>query len=375
MNDIKIVINALQYCKNGSGIAVNLRELFGPFTEMVNHPCQLIVPKDSPPFPCAVTTEIIKAPCDYHQGIKRILYQSFVLGEKYCKNALLLTVDSKVPIFLHKTCRIIPQITDLAVFRMADTYKRSRVWLWKMQYRVLCRRAEHFVAISEFTKKEMTEILGVPKEKIDVIYCSAREDIKRVTDETKLTELRCRYHLPKRFILFVGNNNPRKNLARLIRAFDYMKRETTLPHELVIAGGQGWKFSSDKVLSDIIAKDKIHFIGYVPDKDISTLYSAAELFVFPTLYEGFGIPVIEAQKCGIPVLTSNVSALPEVGGDAALYVNPYDESEIKQGIIKLLNDQTLREEIINKGYHNAERFSWKSSAEQLNRVVEGIIKE
>ena len=190
MSGMKIVINALQHCPNGSGIAVNLRELFGPFTMLTKRPCQLILPKDSPPFPCADKTDVVFAPCDYGEGLRRILYQSFVLGKRYCRDALLLTVDSKIPLVLPKTCRVIPEITDLALFRMADTYQRSRVLLWKMQYRFLCRRAERFIAISAFTKNEMTQLLGIPQEKIDVVYCAARQDIRRVTDEETLENLR-----------------------------------------------------------------------------------------------------------------------------------------------------------------------------------------
>ncbi len=372
---MKIVINALQYCPNGSGIAVNLRELFGPFTGLTGLPCRLILPKDSPPFPCADKTDVIFAPCDYGEGLRRILYQSFVLGKRYCRDALLLTVDSKIPLVLPKTCRVIPEITDLALFRMAETYQRSRVLLWKMQYRFLCRRAERFIAISAFTKNEMTQLLGIPQEKIDVVYCAARQDIRRVSDEETLESLRSRYHLPRHYILFLGNFNPRKNLARLIRAFDRMKRETELPHELVIAGGQGWKFSAEEALAGVAAKKAVHFIGYVPDEEIPALYSAAALFAFPTLYEGFGIPLLEAQQCGTPVLTSNVSALPEVGGDGALYVNPYDEEEIAKGMEKLLADRALCEDLIRKGYRNAERFSWEASAAQLNQIIERLVGE
>ncbi len=370
--ETKIVINALQYKSNSSGIGIMMREWFGPFTEITKRDCEIVIPKNSPEFNCSENTKVIEAPCTYEEGIKRIAFQSFGLGRKYCENAVLLTVDSKVPFVLPKSCKVIPIITDLAVFRMSETYQKSRVLLWKQQYKYLCKRAERFIAISGFTKKEMQDILGIPAEKIDVIPCAASDKIRMVSDEEMLSEVRRRYNLEKPFILFVGSLNPRKNLARLIQAFDKMKAETNLPHELVIAGGLGWKFDEAEALRNIKAKDAIRSIGYVDDEHKAALYSAAEVFAFPTLYEGFGIPVIEAQQCGTAVLTSSVSALPEAAGDAAEYVNPYDTDDIAAGLIRLLTDDEYRGTIVEKGFENAKRFSWKYSADKLGKVIESI---
>ena len=371
-NNKKIVINALQYCADGSGIAITIRELFGAFTKCSRWPTQIILPKNSIVFPCAETTIFNEAPCTYEEGLRRILFQSFDLGQKYCKNAVLLTLDSKIPVVLPQSCCLIPIITDLAVFRIPEAYQLSRVLLWKMQYRVLCLRASHFIAISEYTKREMTAILGISPEKISVIPCAAQSNIQKVCDETVLQSFRDKYQLARDYILFVGNFNPRKNLARLIHSFDRMKRERGLPHELVIAGRIGWKFDTDEVLRDIAAKDAVRFIGYVPDEDMASLYSAASLLVFPSLYEGFGIPVIEAQKCGVPVLTSNLGALPEAGGEGALYIDPYDETAMARSMQNLLTDTVLRKELINKGFQNAARYSWDISAKMLSEIIEGI---
>ena len=243
---MRIVINALQYRANGSGISVYIRELFSRFLEQTNNRCTIIVPKNCIVFPCGKDTEIIEAPCSYEEGIKRVFFQSFQLGrKKYVKDSILLTVDSKIPLILPKSCRLIPIITDLAIFRMPEVYQKSRVFLWRLQYRFLCKRAKHFLAISEFTKEEMEDILHIPSEKIDVVPCAANKEIHRVTDKEEINHLRKEYILPEHYILFVGNYNPRKNLKRLIRAFDRLKQETDLPHELVIAGGQGWMFNAE----------------------------------------------------------------------------------------------------------------------------------
>ena len=363
----KVIINALQYKKDSSGIGVMIRELFSRYASMSDYPCEIVLCRDIGDFPADGKTSFHFAPCGYEQGLRRMFYQLFELGRR-CDNALLLTTDAKTPLFMPRSCRVIPLVTDLALYRMPEAYQSSRVLLWKLQYRYLRRRACRFLAISEFTKHEITEILDVPQEKIDVVPCACSEQMRRVTDQQKLWAIREAYQIPERFVLFVGNTNPRKNLKRIIQAFDEVK-EQGFPHQLIIAGGQGWKFNRESVLSDIYHKEAVRFIGFVPDEDMPALYSAADVFLFPTLYEGFGIPVLEAQQCGTPVLTSNGSSLPEVGGDGALYVDPYSVEDIAKGLRCLLEDRELAAALVKKGYRNAERYSWRAAAEKLNKIV------
>ena len=370
----KIVINALQYKKNSSGIGVMVRELFSRYVGMTERPCEVVLCKDIVDFPAGNRFVRCSAPCSYEQGLRRTFYQMFQMGLRYCTDALLLTTDAKTPLLLPRSCRLLPLITDLALYRLPETYQVSRVMLWRLQYAYLRQRADRFLAISEFTKRELTEVLDIPPEKIDVVPCACGEHFHRITSAEELQALRNRYALPERFVLFVGNTNPRKNLKRLIHAFDIAKAGG-LPHHLLIAGGQGWKFDREKALADIQHKESVHFIGYVPDEDMPALYSAADAFLFPTLYEGFGIPVLEAQRCGTPVLTSDGSSLPEVGGDGALYVDPYDVNDMAEGICRLLTDRTLAAHLAERGYQNAARFSWQMSAEILNRIVEEELRK
>ena len=367
---MKIVINALQYKPNSSGIGVMIRELFGPFTRVTEWPCQVILSKDSPAFPAKEGTELIRSPWDNGQGLRRMFFQSFQMGWRYCREAVLLTTDAKTPFLLPKSCVLAPLVTDLAVYRLPEAYQRSRVLWWRLQYRYICQRAGFFLAISEFTKQEMTEILGVPAERIYVIPCAYSEEMRRVEDAATLAAVREKYHLPERYVLFVGNNNPRKNLARTIQAFDRMKERTKLAHQLIIAGEQGWRFDRNEALSGVRHREDVRFIGYVPDEDMPALYSGAALFAFPTLYEGFGIPVLEAQRCGVPVVTSDRTSLPEVAGDGAIYADPYDVESISGAMERVLKDKVLAAEQVKKGYENARRFSWQASAEKLNEVIE-----
>ncbi len=365
-----IVINALPYKPNSSGIGVMIRELFGRYVERTGQHCLVVLPQDGPAFPTGADTELVRVPIDHGQGIRRILFQSFQMGRQYCKDAVLLTTDSKTPFFLPKSCLLVPLITDLAVFRMPEVYKSSRVALWKLQYQYIQRKASFFLAISEFTKREVVQILGTPEEKIHVIPMACADSMHPVTDQLELAAIRKKYGLGEHFILFVGNNNPRKNLERTIQAFDRMKTQTGLPHQLVIAGEQGWKFDQANALVQIQHAGDVRFTGFVPDEDVLALYSAADLFAFPTLYEGFGIPVLEAQTCGAPVLTSNVSSLPEVAGDGAVLVDPRSVDEIAHGMAQILMNKELAMDLVQKGYRNASRYSWDRSADILRETVE-----
>lgn len=367
---MNIVINALSYKKNSSGIGVMIRGLYGAYTGVSRRKCRIIMSHDSPELSAGEQSEIIRMPWDYGQGFRRILFQAFALGRRYCRNAVLLTTDSKCPFFLPKSCALVPLITDLAVYRMPEVYRQSRVFLWRLQYCYVRRRADFFLAISEFTKKEMVALWHIAPEKVHVVPCACSPVLTREASRERLDRLREKYDLPEQFVLFVGNSNPRKNLTRLLRAFDALKECRKVPHQLVVAGEQGWKFDKEKALRNLKHREAIRFIGFVPDEDMPALYSAAGAFAFPTLYEGFGIPVLEAQSCGVPVLTSECTSLPEVGGEGALYVDPYDEKAIAEGLWKLLTDRELAETLVRSGYENVKRFSWERSARRLCEIIE-----
>jgi len=174
--------------------------------------------------------------------------------------------------------------------------------------------------------------------------------------------------------LFVGTLEPRKNIIRLIRAFHQMRTSAHVEHELVIAGKEGWLYSGifDEV-DRLGLKDSVHFLSYVTPKDLVNLYSIADMFVYPSLYEGFGFPPLEAMACELPVVASNISSMPEVIGDAAVLVNPYDVNSIAEGIFKVLTDDTLRLSLIEKGLERVKIFSWDKSAKEYLKVFEEIL--
>lgn len=366
-----VLINGLQLKTNSSGIGGLIRELLLPWMNESKKDCKIMVSKDSP-MPSFIEDEsaVIRSPFLYHQGLCRVLFQSFFLGSKYCKNKIFITVDSKMPFLLPKSTVVLPIITDLALYRHPETYQSSRLFLWKLQYKFLTKRTEQYIAISQCTKDDMMELLHIPENQIEVIPCAASPIYEVRYEDSYYKSVRSKYKLPEKYILFVGNFNPRKNLERMIQAYDRVK-EHGFDYKFLIVGEHGWKFTKESALSTLKHKENVIFLGYVPDEDMPAIYKHATLFLFATLYEGFGIPVIEAQHCGTPVIVSNHSAFLEiVSPENAIFVNPLEIEDILDGIVTILNDNTKSKELVEAGYINAKRFSWEKSAKQLEHFVE-----
>jgi glycosyltransferase involved in cell wall biosynthesis len=227
-------------------------------------------------------------------------------------------------------------------------------------------RAARVLADSENTKRDLIELLNVAPERITVVPAGIEPRFRPVRDTVKLAEVRARYQLPEWFILMVGTIEPRKNLSRLITAYGQLRRQTGLPHALVIAGKEGWLFQGiyDQVTKEGLT-DHVHFPGFVADDDLPTLYTLADLLAFPSLYEGFGLPPLEAMACGTPVVTSNNSSLPEAVGSAALLVNAEDTEELTEAIARVLCDANLRVRLADLGRAQAARFTWPEAARKL----------
>jgi glycosyltransferase involved in cell wall biosynthesis len=231
-----------------------------------------------------------------------------------------------------------------------------------------------FVTVdSENTRNDVVTLLDVPDEKVEVIYGAVEPSFQRVTDETRLEAIRRRYRLYFRFILHVGMIEPRKNLTRLIQAYAQFREATGLPHKLVLAGKLGWLYQEIfREIEELSLGDDVVFPGFVPDADLPALYSLADVFAYPSLYEGFGLPPLEAMACGTPVVCSNTSSLPEVVGDAALMVAPTDVQGLSHALGRMLEDETLRSEMVAKGLVRASLFSWEASARKLLGTFERL---
>lgn len=234
-------------------------------------------------------------------------------------------------------------------------------------------RASFVTADSENTRNDIATLLDVPSERIEVVYPGVDERFGPFSDEGELERVRGKYGLHFPFILYVGTIEPRKNLGRLLRAYVMLRQERKIPHRLVIGGGLGWLY--DDVLRDIdelAAQNEVVFLGRVPDDDLPGLYRLTDLFVFPSLYEGFGIPPLEAMACGAPVVCSNTSSLPEVVGDAGVMVPPEDVDALARAIGDLLADPERRALLGQRGIARAKRFTWQESARRLLEVYRKV---
>lgn len=232
--------------------------------------------------------------------------------------------------------------------------------------------ATHVLADSQSTKNDLIELYATPEDKITVLYAGVSSTFRRITDLDQLMKVRKRYRLGDQpFVLSVGTLQPRKNHATLIKAFELTLMDSD--YNLVLAGGQGWSYEEvyDLVRSRGL-QHRVLFPGFVADEDLSALYSSADVMAFPSLYEGFGLPVLESMACGVPVLASNLSCLPEVAGDAALFVDPRDVEAMSAAMLKLVSNVDLRGTLRKKGFERVEQFSWQSSAANLLRVYRDL---
>jgi glycosyltransferase involved in cell wall biosynthesis len=233
---------------------------------------------------------------------------------------------------------------------------------------VAIRRAAAIVTVSHSARRDLLRLHGIAPERVSVVHEAASPVFRPIADRAALDGVRAKYGLPDRFILYVGAIEPRKNLTRLMSAFADA-RKAGIPHHLVCAGPYGW---ASRDLSGHIErlgiKDAVHFTGYVPFDDLPAIYNLGEFFVFPSLYEGFGLPVVEAMASGLPVITSNTSSLGEIAADAAETIDPTDTDALTAAIRRLAGDAGLRHERAERGLQRARTFSWAQSARDMLAV-------
>jgi len=238
------------------------------------------------------------------------------------------------------------------------------------------RRATRVLTVSESSKRDILRFVNINPEKIDVIYNGYDERFAIEPKEEDVVRVRERYQLHDEFVLYAGNVKPHKNLERLIDAF-HLVRNKGLDHlKLVLIGAEISKYAA---LRRAVHRHQLHkyvrFLGYLPEETLAVMYRLAGVFVFPSLYEGFGLPPLEAMASGTPVVTSNVSSLPEVAGDAAVLVNPYDPAAIAEGIYQVLTDEQLRRGLRQRGLARARQFSWEDSARRVREVYQQVGEE
>jgi glycosyltransferase involved in cell wall biosynthesis len=265
-------------------------------------------------------------------------------------------------------------VHDLGYRYYPEAHRPFDRWYLEWTTRRHARLARHIVADSQATRQDLLDFYGANPDKISVVYLGRDENLTRVNNPALLVEVKVRYQLEGDYLLYMGTLHPRKNLVRLVEAFHQAIQAAPQPNlKLVIAGKQGWLYHDIyRRVQQLNLSERVILPGYVAAEDKAALLSGALAYVFPSLYEGFGLPVLEAMACGVPVLTSNVSSLPEVGGTAALLVNPHDTEEIAAGLVRLISEAELRQELVSKGYQQIQKFTWQTAARQILQILEQI---
>lgn len=273
------------------------------------------------------------------------------------------------PFFLPKKVKRVTVIHDITPVIMPEYHIfMSRVF-HKIFLPGILKRANHIITNSEYTKSDVTTHYPITKNKTTAILLGKNEDFK----PDHRTDFLEKYKIKKPYLLYVGTIEPRKNLSRLIAAFEKLNKNGIGNHQLVLAGKKGWKI--DDLYTQIensSAKNNIILTGFVDKEDLAPLYTNADVFVYPSYYEGFGLPILEAMACGVPTVTSNTSSLPEVGGDAALYFDPMSVDDIYQTLAKLLTNENLLLEMKKKGLERAKIFSWEKAGRESIDLFERI---
>jgi len=269
-------------------------------------------------------------------------------------------------------CPVVITIHDLSFIRFPTLFRPAKRLYLTVLTRLSARRARRLIAVSAHTAAETTRLLGVPSERIDVVYHGV-DPVFHPLPADEVAVFRQRRGLPERFVLCVGTLEPRKNQTRLVEAFARIHDGQV---KLVLVGGKGWLY--DELFTRVEAlglSKEIIFPGYVMNDELPLWYNAATILAYPSLYEGFGMPVLEAQACGTPVLTSNVSSLPEAAGDAASMVDPYDVEALAAELDRLLTDKLLRHELRKRGLAHASQFTWPLMAQETADVYRRALAE
>ena len=271
-------------------------------------------------------------------------------------------------------------ILDVSYLRFPELFKRSDLQQLTIWTKFSIKKAKKIFTISQASKDDIIKEYGVSEEKVVVTYPGIKSEIRIPKSEinSKFTMqnskvLKEKYGISGDYILFVGTLQPRKNIVKLVEAFSRLRKKDI---KLIVVGTKGWQY--EEILQapkKFNIQNKVKFLDNVTDEDLPAFYKNALCFVLPSLYEGFGLPVLEAMRYGCPVLTSNASSLPEAGGDAAIYVDPLDVNDITKNLELIINNEKLRKKLVEKGYEQVKKFSWEKTARETLNALEGLMVE
>lgn len=282
-------------------------------------------------------------------------------------------LSNELPLNIHKQdrARSIVTIHDLIFLKFPEYYKPIDRWIYNFKFRRACINADRIIAVSECTKRDIISCYGIAEDKIDVVYQGCDELFAKVTPEEKKSEVRRKYGLPEKYILYLGSIEERKNLLQLAKALNHLKSDIS-----VVAVGKRTPYA--KLVDDYVQQnnlsDRFMMIHNAPFADLPSLYQMSSVFVYTSFYEGFGIPILEALNSGVPVIAATGSCLEEAGGEGTIYVSPTDEKELAARLDEVLNDEALRSTMIKKGKEYASRFTMDKLVGSLLGVYGKVLK-
>ncbi|MEM4733467.1 MAG: glycosyltransferase family 1 protein [Candidatus Bathyarchaeia archaeon] len=306
--------------------------------------------------------------------LQRILWEQFRLPALVRWNQIDLLHSPHYTAPLALDCKLVVTFHDMTFFIYPQMHKTYKNIFFRTMMQLSSRRADMIIAVSESTRQDILRILKLAPSRVTVVPLGVSPNYRPILQTQMIDIIRNKYRLPQRIILYVGVLEPRKNLSTLVRAFKRLVN-CGLPHSLVIVGQKGWMYEElFRSVARLELQERVIFTGYVPEEELPMFYNAADVFVYPSVYEGFGLPVLEAMACGIPVVTSNVSSMPEIVGDTGILVNPFDEQALANAIERVVTDPVLSSELKHKSLVRASRFTWEQTALNTIAVYERVIK-
>jgi glycosyltransferase involved in cell wall biosynthesis len=270
----------------------------------------------------------------------------------------------------------IPQILvvhDLAFKHYPQFIAAHHLFYYRAFTKSFLNKAKRILTVSEFSKNDISKVYGLSPEKIDVVYSAAKNSFRPIDSEEQ-QKIKDQFADGKEYFLFTGGIHPRKNLMNLLKAFSLFKKWQRSNMKLLVAGRLAWQY--DDILEKLKSykyKDDVVLLNYLPEEDLANITASAYAMVFPSWFEGFGVPVLEAMQCGVPVITSNTSSLPEIGGDAALYADPADPESIAKHMLSLYKDESLRNKMKEEGVLQSRTFSWDKTAAMFWQQILEIV--
>jgi glycosyltransferase involved in cell wall biosynthesis len=272
-------------------------------------------------------------------------------------------------------CPVVVTIHDLSFYLYPELFQPAQRTYLQHMTRQTVTRAARVIAISENTRADIVRILGVSEDQVAVIPLGLDAEMRPVAQREPIEALRQRRGLPEHMLLFLGTLEPRKNITTLLEAYALLRRQPGWVHRLVIAGGKGWYYDAIYATAERLGlRDDVLFAGFVPQEELPLWYNAAEVFVYPSLYEGFGWPTLEAMACGTPVVASNTSALPEVVGDAGLLVDPHDAQALATAIASVAQDPARAASLRQAGLARAQQYSWYDTAHKTCQLYHQVLE-